>query len=675
LDPSMRYLPEYLYMGGIYLGPDHVKAEELDHFARPVVEQFAEAWDPGLLLSRTATSSTPVVVETAIVLSVNDLPAARDIAGLMSHGSHFVCSMCDLLGQANATNTDFEKWRLRNVDEMRSAAHEWRDASNERRRKEIYNRTGVRWSSLWLLPYWDPTRMLVIDSMHCLLEGLVKFHCTEALRLGSETEKTPVSKRSGPSVRAFSITIFLSVLTEHRSYAYVFPGPAYSGNTLKPNDVVSVSQIHQLLTLSLEGTAATPLEKVFNRLHSANLPALQWVATSIGLRIDVPFQPPPDIAALRRTKQPAVCQDFGSATGTVETLLHVQEVIRNTQTPSWVNSVPKNYGHAAAGTIKADEWRLLSTVYLPIALVTLWGDDEGSQPDAGSSLLRVLDHSMCLFLAVTIACFSTASLNRAEMYRSLLKRWLDDLYNLFPHARTRKEKPNFHVAFHIYEFLLLFGPVMSWWTFPFERLIGALQKIPNNSHLDGPWERTIMQCFHRAGNLRLWLRREHPSQALLEIKRLFTKSFSLPAQEDQIMDDEDAAAEPQRKRAGPTRLLYKEYAHRRHNGFNFSRSSTHAGNANILYTTSAKEMGIVHAGSIEKMTVGANGKVKLSVRRQAPLPAGRWDPFSRFPALRAASFSTDIAGLDEISFDEVLSQAARYDYSHGRTVFLSLSRD
>ncbi|KIY60858.1 hypothetical protein CYLTODRAFT_384900, partial [Cylindrobasidium torrendii FP15055 ss-10] len=393
LDPSLRYLPEYIYMGGIYLGPDHVKAEELDHFVRPVVEQFAEAWNPGLEISRTAASSTPVVVETAIILSVNDLPAARDIAGLMSHGSHFVCSMCDLLGQANATNTDFKEWHYRDVEEMKKFAHEWKDASSQKRRKEIYHKTGVRWSSLWLLPYWDPTRMLVIDSMHCLLEGLVKFHCTEALRLGSETEKTP-----------------------RYSYAYVFPGPAYSGDTLKPNDVISVSQIQQHLTLSLEGTAATSLEK-------------------------------------------------------------------DTLTPSWVNSVPKNYGHAAAGTIKADEWRLLSTVYLPIALITLWGDDEGSQPDANSPLLRVLDHSMCLFLAVTIACFSTASHERAEMYRNLLKHWLDDLYNLFPHARTRKEKPNFHVAFHIYEFLLLFGPVMSWWTFPFERLIGALQKIPNNSHL------------------------------------------------------------------------------------------------------------------------------------------------------------------------------------------------
>ncbi|KAK6988825.1 quinon protein alcohol dehydrogenase-like superfamily, partial [Favolaschia claudopus] len=36
---------------------------------------------------------------------------------------------------------------------------------------------GVRWSEMWRLPYWNPSRMLVIDAMHCILEGLVHYHC------------------------------------------------------------------------------------------------------------------------------------------------------------------------------------------------------------------------------------------------------------------------------------------------------------------------------------------------------------------------------------------------------------------------------------------------------------------------------------------------------------------
>ncbi|KAE9407462.1 hypothetical protein BT96DRAFT_809392, partial [Gymnopus androsaceus JB14] len=46
-------------------------------------------------------------------------------------------------------------------------------------------------------------------------------------------------------------------------------------------------------------------------------------------------------------------------------------------------------------------------------------------------------------------------------------------------------QPNIHAAGHIYNFLLLFGPVLSWWCFSFEHLIGALQKINTNDHIGG----------------------------------------------------------------------------------------------------------------------------------------------------------------------------------------------
>ncbi|KAE9385507.1 hypothetical protein BT96DRAFT_1089772 [Gymnopus androsaceus JB14] len=53
----------------------------MDHFVRPVVEQFVKAWRPGLRVSRTAASESGAVVEAGILLSVNDLPAVRKVAG------------------------------------------------------------------------------------------------------------------------------------------------------------------------------------------------------------------------------------------------------------------------------------------------------------------------------------------------------------------------------------------------------------------------------------------------------------------------------------------------------------------------------------------------------------------------------------------------------------------
>ena len=64
-------------------------------------------------------------------------------------------------------------------------------------------------------------------------------------------------------------------------------------------------------------------------------------------------------------------------------------------TPLWLRSVPRNFGNASAGTLKADKWRTMFTVYLPLALVSLWGDGMSHEsPDDASRLCLVLDHTL-----------------------------------------------------------------------------------------------------------------------------------------------------------------------------------------------------------------------------------------------------------------------------------------
>jgi hypothetical protein len=167
-----------------------------------------------------------------------------------------------------------------------------------------------------------------------------------------------------------------------------------------------------------------------------------------------------------------------------ETIKYIQRVIKETVTPSWINSVPSNYGQNSAGTIKANEWRILSTIYLPIALVTLWGDNRHADEKA-SYMRRALDHTMALFQAVIVVCRYTMTPHRARTYRNLMKQWVDDLYEVHPHVTKHQRRPNLHASLHLYDFLLSFGPVIHWWCFPFERLIGTLQKINTNEKIGG----------------------------------------------------------------------------------------------------------------------------------------------------------------------------------------------
>lgn len=93
--------------------------------------------------------------------------------------------------------------------------------------------------------------------------------------------------------------------------------------------------------------------------------------------------------------------------GTLDVLDRIQSVIKTMDTPSWLRSVPSNFGSAAAGSLKADEWRTMATVYLPVALISLWGEGTThDSPSIGESMRQCLDHSMELVSAVTLACMN-----------------------------------------------------------------------------------------------------------------------------------------------------------------------------------------------------------------------------------------------------------------------------
>ena len=49
----------------------------------------------------------------------------------------------------------------------------------------------------------------------------------------------------------------------------------------------------------------------------------------------------------------------------------IHNIIKDTVTPSWINSVPYNYGEAADGVLKADEWCNMATIFFPLVLISM----------------------------------------------------------------------------------------------------------------------------------------------------------------------------------------------------------------------------------------------------------------------------------------------------------------
>jgi len=161
----------------------------------------------------------------------------------------------------------------------------------------------------------------------------------------------------------------------------------------------------------------------------------------------------------------------------------IKDVIRDTVTPAWLESVPHNYGDAAAGTLKADEWCNLSTVFIPLALISMWGEGTSHEsPEDAIKFRRILDHTMLLVSAISLACMRTMTHMRATAYLNCMTQYMKDLVIIHPNINYR---PNHHMSLHLPHFLRLFGPVRSWWCFPFERLIGQIQRLLSNHKFGG----------------------------------------------------------------------------------------------------------------------------------------------------------------------------------------------
>lgn len=154
-------------------------------------------------------------------------------------------------------------------------------------------------------------------------------------------------------------------------------------------------------------------------------------------------------------------------------LREIRSDIRNVHVPSWVQSVPSDLGDVSHGKLKADQWRSLACLYILIPLMRLWSAASGARPVA-------LYLTFTLVSAVLVATSRTTSHRHTEVYLRLMTSYVEGLKQHFPDFAPH---PNHHFAFHLGEYILQYGPIHEWWTFPFERIIGMLQRVSTNDKI------------------------------------------------------------------------------------------------------------------------------------------------------------------------------------------------
>ncbi len=177
LPPHLRYKPENMFLYAVIPGPNEPPLDCLNHYLRHLVDELEEFWDLGVQFTRMSERYYGRVIRCALICVVCDLPAARKTVGFGSIRHTQMCAFCHCTRQSHGLgNTAVHSWKRRTNDEYRANAKRYAEAEDLKDRKDIFAETGIRYSELLRLKYFDPSRFVVVDAMHNLFLGLIQEH-------------------------------------------------------------------------------------------------------------------------------------------------------------------------------------------------------------------------------------------------------------------------------------------------------------------------------------------------------------------------------------------------------------------------------------------------------------------------------------------------------------------
>lgn len=355
-------------------------------------------------------------------------------------------------------------------------------------------------------------------------------------------------------------------------------------------------------------------------------------------------------------------------------LLHIQKCIREVIIPSWIQKPPTLAGLPAAGVLKADNWRQLITIYIPLALMSLWLEDSPVRAENYSEMASVLETAMNLTCACSLMVRRSMTEEELELMQTCYKDHIEGLKENFPGFM----RPVHHMGFHIYDFIQLFGPVHNFWCFAGERLIGKIQKIPTN-HIPGQFEHTLLHQYIKGVGFRRWLLRPNAPPLLRKCQELLDKAYGFAGYKAS-----EAATSAKKFPLELSRLLTSDERSRitlrnrivADPGDYVVKSTQMPGQGNSYICFHSLDDSEWQTGQIEYI-YDMDGKTFVVVRRNtAPNLPTTTDAFKSFwsRGFQAKLVSTSFDdNLEIVEFSQIISHVARWKLTTNFLLVLSLS--
>ncbi|KAJ2912144.1 hypothetical protein MD484_g8273, partial [Candolleomyces efflorescens] len=471
LPPSIRHKMENIYLAGIIPGPQAPSDYEINYFLSPLVDDMVELWNKGVYLSQTAKHRSGRRVRVAIGPLVCDLPASRQMSGFAHYRASRFCSECDLT--IDKIDDLTPRWAPRTWKSHLAAAIRWKEAKTAEEREAIVKVDGVRWSELLRLPYWDPTKFTIIDSMHAFYLRIFQHHCRSiwGMNVNLEDGDGPTFDRAGKPPPEEQMALGYQVLRHgHQSKLLDLPRNVLrelcrqASIPFRRNKAVLIQQLVEYRIQQRwfnedgvhlgdpESAEAVDHPFVQQRMYSSEvLPddkAVEhyWLTAS---KTKLRSLNKPDLLIMVQCKvlpRPCLTEEKAAALTVPElrrilearrhevgitdaegrllaapskktrvlgkkTLAEIRKDMARLQLPSWVARAPSHPGEKKWGKFTADQWRTYCMQILPVTLIRLWG-----KKPADSTEYRRLDNFMHLVSAVKLATMHKVSEDQIVEY-------------------------------------------------------------------------------------------------------------------------------------------------------------------------------------------------------------------------------------------------------------------
>ncbi|KAF9078096.1 hypothetical protein BDP27DRAFT_1379226 [Rhodocollybia butyracea] len=449
---EIHFLPENVFLLGMMPSPEEATVWTIVHFLDTVRKIIMEFNLPGQILALIA-----------------DLQASKKISGFGSITANYFCTYC-LCHKKNIEDLNYTSWVHRVAATVREQAQRWHDAITITEKNGLFLTTGVRWTPMYDIPYWNPVQYMILGFMHNILEG---HHLRELWGIGRKKEqknkKVLKSKaeeseqeESGQGESKQEQEEGSSELTDASTEEETSDFEKFSeqGSTSSIRDQISDMDIEsEDEDEELTPKAVPEFEPEENEGEEEG--------------------PPINVKNAFKFKD--------------EQLTAIRLCISKVMLPTWVEKPPRNLGEPKHGKLKAHQYLVLFTVILPLVLPELWHNGDANE--------KKMLECFCDLLASTniMAAYSTSNAE-ADKYMFHFVKYQKAIKELHPGHPSR---PNHHYAMHNSDQLKFWGPLSTLSEFPGERLNGELGDIPTNNHFSD-MELTMLRQYGRKAKLSIF---------------------------------------------------------------------------------------------------------------------------------------------------------------------------